>query len=72
MERARWGQLGLDLAQVRQQRAQFREVLGQRALLALHLRDQDFELDNFDREAPGQLVLLAHRPRLALEWLADF
>src|SRR5918993_594900 len=64
VEGSRWGELRLDGAEMLQQRVELGNVLGQRPLLALHLRDQHFELEYFDREAPGQVVLLAHRPRL--------
>ena len=67
MQRARRRELGLNIAEVRQQGSEFADVLGQRALLALHLRDQHFELEDFEGEGPGQVVLLAHCPRLG--WL---
>jgi hypothetical protein len=64
VEGSRWGELRLDGAEMLQQGVELGNVLGQRPLLALHLRDQHFELEYFNREAPGQVVLLAHRPRL--------
>ena len=58
------GDLGLDLAEVRQQRPELADVLCKGPLLAFHFPDEHFELEDFDSEAPGQIVWLTHRPRL--------
>jgi hypothetical protein len=64
MRGAGGGYLGLELAEMGQQRPELVDVLCQGPLLAFHFPDEHFELEDFDSEAPGQIVWLTHRPRL--------